>query len=152
MSIHFCNRIARILSNPRGLPASRRSLKAASRSDCAPGQQHQQFRALGLGQRPYPEPPTSFTNHLRQLESYRRNKHHHHHHHHQQQQQGVATTAAGQLQQSPSNGAGGGCANSSATSPSSGSHLAAEPGGHQDCYKHSPQHGGEFAHLMLCRK
>ncbi|XP_023318082.1 protein lozenge-like [Trichogramma pretiosum] len=46
------------------------------------GQQHQQFRALGIGQRPYLDTTTSLTTHLRGLEPYRRSKHHHHHHHH----------------------------------------------------------------------
>ncbi|CAB0036983.1 unnamed protein product [Trichogramma brassicae] len=44
-------------------------------------QQHQQFRALGIGQRPYLDTTTSLTTHLRGLEPYRRSKHHHHHHH-----------------------------------------------------------------------
>jgi hypothetical protein len=41
---------------------------------CHAAGQQQQFRALGLGQRPFLDSP--FTNHLRELESY----HHHHHH------------------------------------------------------------------------
>ncbi|XP_031786968.1 runt-related transcription factor 1 [Nasonia vitripennis] len=104
-------------------------------------QQHQQFRALGLGQRPYLDGPNSFTNHLRELE-YRRSKHHPHHHHHHQQQQQQQQLATAQLQ-SPVSGDNANV-NSSTTSPSSGSHLTNTTGGataHQDCYKHSPQHG-----------
>ncbi|XP_058803830.1 runt-related transcription factor 3-like isoform X2 [Phymastichus coffea] len=108
-------------------------------------QQHQQFRALGHGQHPYLGAPTSFSSHLRELE-YRRSKHHHHHNQQQQQQQqsqqGTASNGAASVSScsaaNPSNNA-----NSSATSPSSGSHLpnAAGTNTHQDCYKHSPQHG-----------
>ncbi|XP_011497246.1 PREDICTED: runt-related transcription factor 1-like [Ceratosolen solmsi marchali] len=99
-------------------------------------QQHQQFRALGLGQRPYLGGPDSFRSHLHELESYRRTKHHHHHHH--------STTA--QLQSSTginNNNSCGNPNNSSTNSPSSGSHLASAggPSAHQDCFKHSPQHG-----------
>ena len=137
------------------------------------GQQHQQFRALGLGQRPFLDAPTSFTSHLRELETYRRNKHHHNHHHHhhhhhpnhhnnqsggvgghhhvqqqQQQQQQQNTNGNG-------NSGGNGCndPNNAANpaggaSPSSGTHLGAS-NAHQDCYKHSPQHGGEFFQFAL---
>ncbi|XP_033230562.1 protein lozenge-like [Belonocnema kinseyi] len=98
-------------------------------------QQHQQFRALGLGQRPFLDAPTPFTAHLRELESYRRNKHHHHHIHGQQTGNGATSTGNGSCN-NPNN-------TNPATSPSSGVHLATTEGSstHQDCYKHSPQHG-----------
>lgn len=106
------------------------------------GQQHQQFRALGLGQRPFLDAPTSFRSHLRELESFGRNKHHHHHssHLHDQQTGNNVTT----------NSVSGACTNPNNTdptaSPASSTHLGATGGSstHQDCYKRSPQHGGEF--------
>ncbi|XP_047349534.1 protein lozenge isoform X2 [Vespa velutina] len=106
------------------------------------GQQHQQFRALGLGQRPFLDAPSSFTSHLRELESYRRNKHHHHHSSHLHGQQTGSNVTA--------NSVSGACSNPNNTdptaSPASSTHLGATGGGssssaHQDCYKHSPQHG-----------
>lgn len=105
-------------------------------------QQHQQFRALGLGQRPFLDAPNSFTSHLRELESYRRNKHHHHHSSHLHGQQTGSNVTA--------NSVSGACSNPNNTdptaSPASSTHLGATGGGssstaHQDCYKHSPQHG-----------
>ncbi|XP_043482117.1 protein lozenge-like isoform X2 [Leptopilina heterotoma] len=101
-------------------------------------QQHQQFRAVGLGQRPYLDAPSSFTSHLRELESYRRIKHHHHHTSHMHGQQtgnGASSTGNGSCN-NPNNV-------NRTTSPSSGVHLATTEGSsvHQDCYKHSPQHG-----------
>jgi hypothetical protein len=109
-----------------------------NRFDFVPGQQHQQFRALGLGQRPYLGGPDSFRSHLHELESYRRTKHHHHHH-----------PASAPIQNPVGINNSNSCgnpSNSSTTSPSSGSHLAntGGPSAHQDCYKHSPQHGGMF--------
>lgn len=107
-----------------------------------PGQQHQQFRALGLGQRPFLDAPTPFRTHLRELESFGRNKHHHHHsgsHLHDQQTGNNVTT----------NSVSGACTNPNNTdptaSPASSTHLGATGGSsaHQDCYKRSPQHGGE---------
>lgn len=107
------------------------------------GQQHQQFRALGLGQRPFLDAPTSFRSHLRELESFGRNKHHHHHsssHLHDQQTGNNVTT----------NSVSGACTNPNNTdptaSPASSTHLGATGGSsvHQDCYKRSPQHGGKF--------
>ncbi|KAL2733398.1 protein lozenge-like [Vespula maculifrons] len=107
-------------------------------------QQHQQFRALGLGQRPFLDAPSSFTSHLRELESYRRNKHHHHHSSHLHGQQTGSNVTA--------NSVSGACSNPNNTdptaSPASSTHLGATGGGssstaHQDCYKHSPQHGGK---------
>ncbi|KYM79109.1 Protein lozenge [Atta colombica] len=106
-------------------------------------QQHQQFRALGLGQRPFLDAPTSFRSHLRELESFGRNKHHHHHsssHLHDQQTGNNVTT----------NSVSGACTNPNNTdptaSPASSTHLGATGGSsvHQDCYKRSPQHGGKF--------
>ncbi|XP_012270246.1 protein lozenge isoform X2 [Orussus abietinus] len=91
-------------------------------------QQHQQFRALGLGQQPFLDAPTSFTSHLRELESYRRNKHHLHS---QQGSNGNANTGT-TMCNNPNN---------PTTSPSSVSHLPSGASTHQDCYKHSPQHG-----------
>ncbi|XP_066597385.1 protein lozenge-like [Prorops nasuta] len=99
-------------------------------------QQHQQFRALGLGQRPFLDAPSSFTSHLRELESYRRNKHHHHHH--------AGHLQAGNNNNGVANSVGGSCNNPNnptTVSPASNSHLGANSTGHQDCYKHSPQHG-----------
>ncbi|KAL7302588.1 hypothetical protein TKK_0005219 [Trichogramma kaykai] len=58
-------------------------------------QQHQQFRALGIGQRPYLDTTTSLTTHLRGLEPYRRSKHHHHHHHHSNSHHHPGGTAGG---------------------------------------------------------
>ncbi|XP_034951465.1 runt-related transcription factor 1-like isoform X2 [Chelonus insularis] len=89
-------------------------------------QQHQQFRALGLGQRPFLDAPTSFTSHLRELE--RRNKHHHHQSHLHNQNNG--------------NNTNNNCGNTNNThsnaSPNS-SHLGTTSGSsHQACYKHSP--------------
>lgn len=113
------------------------------------GQQHQQFRALGLGQRPFLDAPSSFTSHLRELESYRRNKHHHHHSSHLHGQQTGSNVTA--------NSVSGACSNPNNTdptaSPASSTHLGATGGGssstaHQDCYKHSPQHGGK-SYLFL---
>ncbi|KMQ96466.1 protein lozenge-like protein [Lasius niger] len=106
------------------------------------GQQHQQFRALGLGQRPFLDAPTSFRSHLRELESFGRNKHHHHHSgsHLHDQQTGNNVTA---------NSVSGACTNPNNTdptaSPASSTHLGATGGSsaHQDCYKRSPQHGEE---------
>ncbi|KAL6438692.1 hypothetical protein ACFW04_004593 [Cataglyphis niger] len=103
-------------------------------------QQHQQFRALGLGQRPFLDAPTSFRSHLRELESFGRNKHHHHHSgsHLHDQQTGNNVTA---------NSVSGACTNPNNTdptaSPASSTHLGATGGSsvHQDCYKRSPQHG-----------
>jgi len=112
------------------------------------GQQHQQFRALGLGQRPFLDAPTSFRSHLRELESFGRNKHHHHHsssHLHDQQTGNNVTT----------NSVSGACTNPNNTdptaSPASSTHLGATGGSsvHQDCYKRSPQHGGELLILSL---
>ncbi|XP_015598790.1 protein lozenge [Cephus cinctus] len=104
-------------------------------------QQHQQFRALGLGQRPFLDGPTSFTSHLRELESYRRNKHHHHGNHLHGHQGGNATgNPTGNA-----NAPGSGCNPNPnpTTSSSSAGHLTSGtgPSAHQDCYKHSPQHG-----------
>jgi hypothetical protein len=108
------------------------------------GQQHQQFRALGLGQRPFLDASSSFRSHLRELESFGRNKPQHHHsgssHLHDQQTGNNVTT----------NSVSGACSNPNNTdptaSPASSTHLGATGGSsaHQDCYKRSPQHGGEF--------
>lgn len=99
------------------------------------GQQHQQFRALGLGQRPYLDATSSFTSQLRELQSYRRNKHHHH----------QGSHLHGQTGNNPNNNnnncAGNPNNGNPSNSPNSGSHLGNAGAGHQDCFKHSPQNG-----------
>ena len=129
-----------------------------TRIQCA-GQQHQQYRAMGLGQRPFLETPTSFTNHLRESPwSFRRTKHHQHHqptHQHQHHPQGTTTTATTSTTSSVSNNNStisnnnnNNNTNSSTTSPSS---ISAGPVGssvsaHQEfSFKHSPPHGGKLS-------
>ncbi|KAF7995650.1 hypothetical protein HCN44_006757 [Aphidius gifuensis] len=123
-------------------------------------QQHQQFRALGLGQRPFLDTPSSFTSHLRELESYRRNKHHHHHHLHQtshlhnQQNNGNNNNNNNNLTNNNNNNNNNSNNNNNNTtsnnctsnqnnvdqssSPNSTTHLGTTTTNHQDCFKHSP--------------
>ncbi|XP_031773102.1 protein lozenge-like [Apis florea] len=85
-------------------------------------------RVPGLTRGTFPDAPSPFTPYLRDSEPYRRNKHH----------VGNNVTA---------NSVSGGCTNPNNTdptaSPASSGHLGANSGSsaHQDCYKHSPQHG-----------
>lgn len=87
-------------------------------------------RVPGLTRGTFPDAPSPFTPYLRDSEPYRRNKHH----------VGNNVTA---------NSVSGACTNPNNTdptaSPASSAHLGASSGSsaHQDCYKHSPQHGGE---------
>lgn len=105
---------------------------------CFPGQSHIPGlarvpalpRVPGLTRGTFPDAPSPFTPYLRDSEPYRRNKHH----------VGNNVTA---------NSVSGACTNPNNTdptaSPASSGHLGANSGSsaHQDCYKHSPQHGGE---------
>ncbi|XP_011297447.1 protein lozenge isoform X1 [Fopius arisanus] len=95
------------------------------------GQQHQQFRALGLGQRPYLDATSSFTSQLRELQSYRRSKHHQTSHLHGQTANS-ANNNNGSCTGNPNNG-------NPSSSPNSASHLGNTGTSHQDCFKHSPQ-------------
>lgn len=85
-------------------------------------------RVPGLARGTFPDAPSPFTPYLREPEPYRRNKHH----------VGNNVTA---------NSVSGACTNPNNTdptaSPASSTHLGANSGSsaHQDCYKHSPQHG-----------
>lgn len=85
-------------------------------------------RVPGLTRGTFPDAPSPFTPYLRDSEPYRRNKHH----------VGNNVTA---------NSVSGACTNPNNTdptaSPASSAHLGASSGSsaHQDCYKHSPQHG-----------
>lgn len=93
-------------------------------------------RVPGLTRGTFPDAPSPFTPYLRDSEPYRRNKHH----------VGNNVTA---------NSVSGACTNPNNTdptaSPASSAHLGPNSGSsaHQDCYKHSPQHGGEFNPLSL---
>lgn len=113
---------------------------------CFPGQTHIPGlarvpalpRVPGLTRGTFPDAPSPFTPYLRDSEPYRRNKHH----------VGNNVTA---------NSVSGGCTNPNNTdptaSPASSGHLGANSGSsaHQDCYKHSPQHGGESSSFPFFR-
>ncbi|CAD1478757.1 unnamed protein product, partial [Heterotrigona itama] len=85
-------------------------------------------RVPGLARGTFSDASSPFTPYLRESEPYRRNKHH----------VGNNVTA---------NSVSGACTNPNNTdptaSPASSTHLGANSGSsaHQDCYKHSPQHG-----------
>ncbi|XP_076763645.1 uncharacterized protein LOC143431041 isoform X1 [Xylocopa sonorina] len=85
-------------------------------------------RVPGLARGTFPDAPSPFTPYLREPEPYRRSKHH----------VGNNVTA---------NSVSSACTNPNNTdptaSPASSTHLGATGGSsvHQDCYKHSPQHG-----------
>ncbi|XP_017875423.1 protein lozenge-like isoform X2 [Ceratina calcarata] len=89
-------------------------------------------RVPGLARGTFPDAPSPFTPYVREPEPYRRNKHH----------VGNNVTA---------NSVSGACTNPNNTdptaSPASSTHLGATGGSsaHQDCYKHSPQHGDTSA-------
>lgn len=96
-------------------------------------------RVPGLTRGTFPDAPSPFTPYLRDSEPYRRNKHH----------VGNNVTA---------NSVSGACTNPNNTdptaSPASSAHLGPNSGSsaHQDCYKHSPQHGGELIRLASFRE
>ncbi|XP_046753802.1 protein lozenge-like isoform X2 [Diprion similis] len=90
--------------------------------------QQQQFRAIGLGQRPYIDSGPPFGSHLRDSldHQYRKSKYHHHHHHHHHQ--GVSATSPTSVVPGQLTGSAG---------SSGGQATTAQ----QECYKQSPPHG-----------